>query len=293
MTDLTPMIREAGDKDELWMLSAARNERPCPGADQELVQELLAETSQERTTKGRNPSSELGAVCHTGQTREERNGFRAELRQGVTGLARQPALSWLVIGLIAGAVGGSVVSARLKGPGEAVFVPVQSEALPPSAAAAPGLNECPPVKPSLVEEIETMSSPAKQGPTELRKAADPGNADQALANIVAEVGLLDDARKALAAGDAKRALRTLDSHAERFEAGALGQEAEVLRIQALLEAGSHVMAEAKAEEYLAAHAHSPHEKRVRGLMQKAQRDQGEVQLGPAQPAAESETPAAP
>ena len=42
MKDPTPMIRESADEHELWMLLAARAERPRPGAQAELVAQLLA-----------------------------------------------------------------------------------------------------------------------------------------------------------------------------------------------------------------------------------------------------------
>jgi outer membrane protein assembly factor BamD (BamD/ComL family) len=134
------------------------------------------------------------------------------------------------------------------------------------------------------EEAQEEPAPEQSGPTGRRRAVEPGKPTQSLANIADEVRLLDDARRALTEGDTNRALGALDAHAERFQDGALHQEAEVLRIQALLEAGSRDQAEAKAEQYLSAHGDSPHAKRVRGLMRKARSDSEDGESSETRPA---------
>ena len=89
--------------------------------------------------------------------------------------------------------------------------------------------------------------------------------------------MLDDARRALADGEAARALSALDAHAQRFTTGVLTQEADVLRIRALLEAGARAEAKARADDYLSKHADSPHANQVRVLVDMAERDPANAQ----------------
>jgi outer membrane protein assembly factor BamD (BamD/ComL family) len=97
---------------------------------------------------------------------------------------------------------------------------------------------------------------------------DPKNPFGAASDISVEVGLLDDARRALAKGDTGRALSALDAHAERFGHGVLAEEAEVLRIQTLLKAGKGGQAQQRAQDYLSDHPESPHAGRVRSMLKR-------------------------
>jgi outer membrane protein assembly factor BamD (BamD/ComL family) len=81
---------------------------------------------------------------------------------------------------------------------------------------------------------------------------------------------LDEVRDALILGDTDRAISVLDEHEQRFKTGILTEEAEVLRIQALLKTGAHGPAKARADRYLRTHANSPHAKKVRGMIEAAE-----------------------
>jgi hypothetical protein len=83
--------------------------------------------------------------------------------------------------------------------------------------------------------------------------------------LVAEVQLLDSARRALRAGDAQRAQRSLDEHRKGHSSGALGPEAEVLRMELLLVQGRRGDAAAAALRFLREHPASTHTRRVRAL----------------------------
>ena len=85
-----------------------------------------------------------------------------------------------------------------------------------------------------------------------------------------ELGLLEAARAELAAHRAGQALWALGRHAERFPSGRLGLEADVLRIEALLEIGRAGEAVDLARRFLAANRQSPLAGRVRIMMRDAE-----------------------
>jgi outer membrane protein assembly factor BamD (BamD/ComL family) len=80
------------------------------------------------------------------------------------------------------------------------------------------------------------------------------------------VALLDEARTALAHGDASGALAFLGRHDREYPRGFLGSEAEVLRIQALFAQGQKEQARRRAEALLAREPNGPQAKRVRSLL---------------------------
>jgi hypothetical protein len=81
-----------------------------------------------------------------------------------------------------------------------------------------------------------------------------------------QVTALDRARRALGDGDSAAALRQLDEYESRFARGALVEEAEVLRVEALLAANDRAAAARVGARFLAAHPSSPHADRVRALL---------------------------
>jgi hypothetical protein len=82
----------------------------------------------------------------------------------------------------------------------------------------------------------------------------------------AELAILDGARSAVAGGDAPRALSILDDYASRFPRGAMGPEATVLRIEALVVAGDHSAAERAARSFLQRNPQSPYARRIETLL---------------------------
>ena len=80
---------------------------------------------------------------------------------------------------------------------------------------------------------------------------------------LAEVALMRDAQVALRAGNAPRALRLVDEHAQRYPFGALAEEREALRVFALCDLGRTAEAGAEATIFLSAHPQSPIADRVR------------------------------
>jgi hypothetical protein len=83
--------------------------------------------------------------------------------------------------------------------------------------------------------------------------------------LTAEVFALDRARALVLNRDPDAALRQLDAYAVAFPVGALGDEALVLRVQALVQAQRRTEAIALACEFLERHPRSPHGDELRKL----------------------------
>ncbi|HKP55654.1 MAG TPA: hypothetical protein VJV78_02975 [Polyangiales bacterium] len=83
--------------------------------------------------------------------------------------------------------------------------------------------------------------------------------------LTEEIALLDRARGALQARAPERALDLLEEHSQRFARPSLGPEAEVLRIEALVQNRELPRARALAKSFLNAHPSSPLAERVSKL----------------------------
>jgi outer membrane protein assembly factor BamD (BamD/ComL family) len=70
-------------------------------------------------------------------------------------------------------------------------------------------------------------------------------------SLADELRALDRAAAAVAAGEARRALDLLDAHDRDFKEGALSQEADVIRVEALAASGDDAAASAHARAFLA------------------------------------------
>ena len=77
--------------------------------------------------------------------------------------------------------------------------------------------------------------------------------------------LLDEARKAVAAGRGADAIQTLDRYQRDYPRGRLGHEAAFVRMQALMSTGNRAAAVQMAEQFLRANPNSPLAPRVREL----------------------------
>src|SRR5208283_4452338 len=81
---------------------------------------------------------------------------------------------------------------------------------------------------------------------------------QTTGDVAAEVRLIGEAHTAIRGGDAERALALLDEHARRFPKGALGEERDAARINALCALGRTSEARDATERFLRAAPLSPH-----------------------------------
>jgi outer membrane protein assembly factor BamD (BamD/ComL family) len=78
--------------------------------------------------------------------------------------------------------------------------------------------------------------------------------------------MIDAARRQLGAGNSKGALEQLDRYRKKCPQGVLGQEATLLRIEALAQGGNHAAARQLARRYLASHPNSQYAKRIQSLI---------------------------
>lgn len=81
-----------------------------------------------------------------------------------------------------------------------------------------------------------------------------------------QIALLDRARAALAAGDASRAENLAERYEGDFPNGAFTQEAEVLRVEALIGEGRRDDATTVGKHFLDAHPTSPHAPHLREIL---------------------------
>jgi hypothetical protein len=80
-----------------------------------------------------------------------------------------------------------------------------------------------------------------------------------------EVSAIDRARRGLAGGDWAGALQAVDAYVARLPAGALGEEAAEIRIEALYRSGKKAQADKLSTQVLAAHPTSLYARSVRAL----------------------------
>jgi hypothetical protein len=146
-----------------------------------------------------------------------------------------------------------------------IEVPVVAEA-PPSAVPAPA-----PARPRDEAAVRTVERPSFAPlPAALPPAPDvaPSSAPPIAkpSTLSVEIALLDEARLALSEGAHQRALMLLDRHDREFGHGALGPEAVVLRIDAMLRTGDVAGARGIADQFERAHPNDSHLSRIRSLL---------------------------
>ena len=81
--------------------------------------------------------------------------------------------------------------------------------------------------------------------------------------------IIDRARRALAAGNAARAIEELNAFDRAEKTGVLEREARVLRIDALVAQGQSASARRLAEQYLQLYPNDAHAARLRSLLRDA------------------------
>lgn len=134
-----------------------------------------------------------------------------------------------------------------------VAPPVMKPAAPiPSSVPVVASEEAPPAEEAPAPKPVIVAKPA-HAPVAAAKTVDP---------LREELGLVEDARRALAAGDAPTALRHVDDHARRFPSGAFTVERDVIRIDALTAAGRRDEAASRARDFVAHHPGSAQARRI-------------------------------
>jgi TolA-binding protein len=125
--------------------------------------------------------------------------------------------------------------------------------------------------------------------SEGERAGAEDNAEPADA-LEREVRLVDEARQFCRAGGYDRALLLLDRHQREYPGAALGPEALVIRVQALLGLGRRSEAEQLARPFTSANPSSPISKRLVGLLGVASPASAIAPLAPVAPKASRSVP---
>lgn len=171
----------------------------------------------------------------------------------------------LAIAAASGAIVGAAVQSRGSAPLSTTDVRA-SATLPPSPSPAPASSSAvPSVAASALAPALSVDAPSPVlSPRASAKVAAPSSPSHTSSSsapkdpsLARERTLLDMGRTALARGDAAAALVALDTHAREFPGSQLGQEREVLAIQALASAGRRAEAQSRADAFRARYPHSP------------------------------------
>jgi hypothetical protein len=146
-------------------------------------------------------------------------------------------------------------------PMHANIVPLQAE-LPPTTA--PVEAPLPPAETASrvpAQALVTRSRKLTKGVVSVKSSALGGSA----LDSSEQMRLIEAARAAVANGNASAALGAISSFNAKFPHGSFGQEAAVLRIEALGLEGNQQKAAALARSFLAQHPNSPHVNVVQGI----------------------------
>ncbi|MBX3230192.1 MAG: hypothetical protein KIT84_24830 [Labilithrix sp.] len=145
--------------------------------------------------------------------------------------------------------------------------PVEPAPAPTAAGARAGVGQSATAPTAVVTTASPASrpSPARAAPSPTLAGAEPTLAAATESPLARETRLIDDARRALGAGDTALALSLLDRHDATFANGPLRTEASVLRVEALVARGDKPAAKKLADELLARDPSGPHAKRLRSL----------------------------
>jgi hypothetical protein len=181
---------------------------------------------------------------------QRRSGF-GFARWGKAG--RSGVLVALAVGTALGAGGHALVSAVVGHDTrtDTVELSPPRSTPPPAARAAPtaGLHASPSAVPLALPSASVTASEARPTPHAAPMTSPAPPLLVARAGMDAELRQLDQARAAVAAGNAGQALSALAAHAQRFPASMLRQERDALTVKALVAAGRYADARAAGERF--------------------------------------------
>jgi hypothetical protein len=173
---------------------------------------------------------------------------------------------WLAIGALAGAAvsgAGVAIDRFVSAPWSPVAPPARATVDTPSAATnAPRPRE--PISRPVAPVPERPEAPNRAAPPALEPPPATPSADSGA--LAAEVERIDRARRALEAGDARRALAEIAAYQRERELGVLDREATLLAIRAHQALGDSGRARDLAQRYLTAHPNDAHAPRLRALV---------------------------
>ena len=273
MTDERRLIHGGGDELGAELLQSALSDAPSDEARQRVLVSLgAAGAALTAAVTAKAAASSAAAKALTGTAGAGAAGATAAGAGGAasagTALGAVSVFKWLGMGLLAGGVvttGAVGVEHLVNPPGPAPSVVAAAAPETKRERPAPRQNVSPPVPPS--PPLARDDAPARAPVAGFSASASAPKPDS---TVSAEIGLIDRAREALERGDTNEALAALEEHDRTFESGALGEEAELLRIEALLARGRTDAAAVLARTFLQAHPNSPHADRARRALKRAE-----------------------
>jgi hypothetical protein len=143
--------------------------------------------------------------------------------------------------------------------------PSAPQPAPPVIAAAPALA---PVAELAVAQPEPEVSPLPPAEPVAARARTAPPAASAADDLSEQIRLIEAARAGVAAHSPGAALSALDSYSAKFPRGSFGQEAMVLRIRAVDQAGDSARATALAKSFVARFPKSPHVARLKPIAER-------------------------
>ncbi|MBX3251962.1 MAG: hypothetical protein KF901_32590 [Myxococcales bacterium] len=181
--------------------------------------------------------------------------------------------SWAGIGaaIVALTVGGS--RWMLEREPRRAAAPSQASAPPPlPPAESPSTPDIPTSTVSVGDLPPALSpAPPKVSAVKLPQpnAARPAVRDDiAVDDFREELLLVERIRRELSRGESSSCLRSIEQYGERFERGVLGDEVEVMHVEALALSGDAVIARIAGEQFIARHPKSPYVGRLRTILEK-------------------------
>jgi hypothetical protein len=264
MSDSRRLLSTTGDEQEIErsLLRGLRDVAAPPEAKAETwtrLQAQLAATVAVAVGAAAAQSASEAALAGTAET---------GAASAQTGLAASTAMRTVAIKLglgvlVAGAIAvGAVVLWPRGTPTIAPRVAVPAPSVP-----APAVTPLNPDLPRTAPVPETDNPRANPAVQQDRRPTHPRRPEPAVMPdpLSVEAAMITEARAQLRGGDAHAALATLGRLQSRSRSGALGQEREILTIQALLALGETEDARRRAQAFVANHPDSPHVAQIRGI----------------------------
>jgi hypothetical protein len=229
--DATPLERR--------LLGAASSERPSP----ELSARMAGAIGISLPSAGAPPGGSKGGA-----------GLRHAVSRSKT------LVPWLSGAVVAAVVAGAFVAGRGGTPSQmsgALSVVAPSVVSAAVARAAPSALPPRVDEPPRVESEPVPSAPAPASP----RARAPGQ----VAELAAQIALVDAARAALAGGHAERALSIVRDYQMDYPSGTFRPEVSAIKIEALVKLGRKAEARALSERFVKAYGPGPLTERVARL----------------------------
>ena len=283
--DPVRLFDESGSELLKSLLSAARDEQPHPAALRSTLTAVGVGSAVTATASTAAAASASAGVAGAAAAQGVVGAASLGSAKGVASATLLIVVKWLGAGAIAGIVATSAIYAVSKPalptssamPSTIVTVTTPAPIGKAHTAALPAAPEAQEerTEPELPAVPTSTSTSASTSAAPVTSLAAPAPAPQPLsvpaevdpaAPLAAELALLDGARQALAAGNAARALRSLNDYDVRFEHPNLAPEALYLRLEALTLQGDKAGTEAVARRLLRSYPSGPHAARARSVL---------------------------